>query len=88
MQERDYEELQLLAEEQAETICDLEKENYKLKTAMDNIERKIDFEKQGTEFNLGVKFDLPKTNFWAARMIFKLSKQEKQTSGFKMVKFN
>ena len=35
---QDYEELQLLAEEEAETICHLEKENYKLKTALNNIE--------------------------------------------------
>ena len=35
---QDYEELQVLAEEEAETICHLEKENYKLKTALDNIE--------------------------------------------------
>ena len=35
---QDYEELQVLAEEEAETICCLEKENYKLKTALSNIE--------------------------------------------------
>ena len=35
---QDYEELQILAEEEAETICHLEKENYKLKTALNNIE--------------------------------------------------
>ena len=36
--ERDYEELQILAEEEAETICLLEKENYKMKLALANIE--------------------------------------------------
>jgi len=65
--ERDYEELQLLAEEQAETICDLEKENYKLKTAMDNIERKIDFEKQKymklAEYEAETICNLEKENF-------------------------
>ena len=35
---QDYEELQILAEDEAETICHLEKENYKLKTALNNIE--------------------------------------------------
>ena len=35
---QDYEELQMLAEEEAETICQLEKENYKLTTALNNIE--------------------------------------------------
>ena len=44
--ERDYEELQQLAEEEAETICELEKENYKLKHAMNNIESKIAHEKE------------------------------------------
>jgi len=43
--ERDYEELQQLAEEEAETICELEKENYKLKLALNNIENKIAHEK-------------------------------------------
>ena len=43
--ERDYEELQQLAEEEAETICELEKENYKLKHALNNIENKIGHEK-------------------------------------------
>ena len=38
VKERDYEELQLLAEEEAETICQLEKENYRLKIALNNIE--------------------------------------------------
>ena len=38
VKERDYEELTLLAEEEAETICQLEKENYKLKIALNNIE--------------------------------------------------
>lgn len=38
VKERDYEELSLLAEEEAETICKLEKENYKLKIALNNIE--------------------------------------------------
>ena len=38
IKERDYEDLQVLAEEEAETICELEKENYKLKTALANIE--------------------------------------------------
>ena len=38
VKERDYEELQVLAEEQAETICVLEKENYKMKLALSNIE--------------------------------------------------
>ena len=38
VKERDYEELQLLAEEEAETICLLEKENYRLKIALNNIE--------------------------------------------------
>ena len=43
--ERDYEELQQLAEEEAETICELEKENYKLKLTLNNIENKIAHEK-------------------------------------------
>ena len=38
IKERDYEDLQVLAEEEAETLCELEKENYKLKTALANIE--------------------------------------------------
>ena len=38
IKERDYEDLQNLAEEEAETICQLEKENYKLKVALANIE--------------------------------------------------
>ena len=40
VKERDYEELQLLAEEEAETICELEKENYKLRNALINIENR------------------------------------------------
>eukprot|EP00092_Neocalanus_flemingeri_P006970 GFUD01007522.1.p1 GENE.GFUD01007522.1~~GFUD01007522.1.p1 ORF type:complete len:459 (+),score=143.29 GFUD01007522.1:95-1378(+) len=44
--EKDYEELQQLAEEEAETICELEKENYKLKHALANIENKIAYEKE------------------------------------------
>eukprot|EP00092_Neocalanus_flemingeri_P006535 GFUD01007045.1.p1 GENE.GFUD01007045.1~~GFUD01007045.1.p1 ORF type:complete len:448 (+),score=143.90 GFUD01007045.1:65-1345(+) len=44
--EKDYEELQQLAEEEAETICELEKENYKLKHALANIENKIAHEKE------------------------------------------
>ena len=43
--EKDYEELQQLAEEEAETICELEKENYKMKHALNNIENKIALEK-------------------------------------------
>ena len=43
--ESDYVELQQLAEEEAETICELEKENYKLKHALNNIENKIALEK-------------------------------------------
>merc|ERR1712079_796616 len=42
IKERDYEDLQVLAEEEAETICELEKENYKLKTALANIESSLD----------------------------------------------
>ena len=38
IKERDYEDLQNLAEEEAETICQLEKENYKLKLALSSIE--------------------------------------------------
>merc|ERR1719210_2656164 len=45
VKERDYEELSLLAEEEAETICNLEKENYKLKIALNNIETRISHEK-------------------------------------------
>ena len=48
VKERDYEELRLLAEEEAETICELEKENYKLRNALINIEnrsRKLMFSK-------------------------------------------
>ena len=37
------EELQLLAEEEAETICELEKENYKLKNTLMNIEDRFEF---------------------------------------------
>ena len=44
--ERDYEDLQQLAEEEAETICELEKENYKLRHALNNIENKISQEKE------------------------------------------
>jgi len=44
--EKDYEELQILAEEEAETICELEKENYKLKHTLNNIENKIAHEKE------------------------------------------
>jgi len=44
--EKDYEELQMLAEEEAETICELEKENYKLKHTLNNIENKIAHEKE------------------------------------------
>ena len=44
--EKDYEELQMLAEEEAETICELEKENYKLKHTLNNIENKITHEKE------------------------------------------
>ena len=44
--EKDYEELQQLAEEEAETICELEKENFKLKHALNNIEDKISSEKE------------------------------------------
>lgn len=40
VKERDYEELQILAEEEAETICELEKENYKLRNALINIENR------------------------------------------------
>ena len=40
VKERDYEELQTLAEEEAETICELEKENYKLRNALINIENR------------------------------------------------
>ena len=43
--ENDYVELQQLAEEEAETICELEKENYKLKHALKNIENRIALEK-------------------------------------------
>jgi hypothetical protein len=43
--ENDYVELQQLAEEEAETLCELEKENYKLKHALNNIESKIALEK-------------------------------------------
>ena len=43
--ESDYVELQQLAEEEAETICELEKENYKLKHALNNIDSKICLEK-------------------------------------------
>ena len=46
VKERDYEDLQLLAEEEAETICELEKENYKLTHALNNIETKIAHEKE------------------------------------------
>ena len=41
MKERDYEDLQILAEEEAETICELEKENYKLKVSLSNIETRF-----------------------------------------------
>ena len=40
VKEKDYEELQMLAEEEAETICNLEKENYKLKMMMAGIENR------------------------------------------------
>jgi hypothetical protein len=43
--ESEYVELQQLAEEEAETICELEKENYKLKHALNNIDDKIALEK-------------------------------------------
>ena len=41
VKERDYEDLQILAEEEAETICELEKENYKLKVSLSNIETRF-----------------------------------------------
>ena len=41
VKERDYEDLQILAEEEAETICELEKENYKLKVSLSNIENRL-----------------------------------------------
>ena len=41
VKERDYEDLQILAEEEAETICELEKENYKLKLSLSNIENRF-----------------------------------------------
>merc|ERR1711915_413509 len=47
--EKDYEELQQLAEDEAETICELEKENFKLKHALNNIENKISSEKENYE---------------------------------------
>jgi len=46
IKERDYEDLQNLAEEEAETICQLEKENYKLKLALSSIESRISHEKE------------------------------------------
>ena len=64
---QDYEELQILAEEEAETICHLEKENYKLKTALNNIESRISHEKEKymklAEFEAETICNLERENF-------------------------
>merc|ERR1711997_29198 len=64
---QDYEELQLLAEEEAETICQLEKENYKLKTALNNIDSRICHEKEKymklAEFEAETICNLERENF-------------------------
>ena len=65
--ENDYVELQQLAEEEAETICELEKENYKLKYALNNIESKIALEKskymQLAEYEAETICNLEKENY-------------------------
>ena len=65
--ENDYIELQQLAEEEAETICELEKENYKLKHALNNIENKIAVEKskymQLAEYEAETILNLEKENY-------------------------
>jgi len=67
IKERDYEDLQVLAEEEAETICELEKENYKLKTALANIESRISHEKEKymklAEYEAETICNLEKENF-------------------------
>eukprot|EP00091_Calanus_sinicus_P019519 TRINITY_DN4931_c0_g1_i4.p1 TRINITY_DN4931_c0_g1~~TRINITY_DN4931_c0_g1_i4.p1 ORF type:complete len:444 (-),score=147.93 TRINITY_DN4931_c0_g1_i4:96-1364(-) len=65
--ENDYIELQQLAEEEAETICELEKENYKLRHALKNIENKIALEKskymQLAEYEAETICNLEKENY-------------------------
>ena len=68
VKERDYEELQILAEEEAETICELEKENYKLRNALINIENrsnKTEIKQATNRVSILYRYGtLSFTNFW------------------------
>jgi len=82
VKEKDYEELQMLAEEEAETICNLEKENYKLKMMMAGIENRINDEKQKyiklAEIEAETICNLEKENYKLSDLLSRVEKQLEQ----------